>query len=48
MAHQRDDIKPIKASHKMIGHLIAASVIVFYGGILLDQISAFGYTLDFG
>lgn len=43
-----DDIKPIKASHKMIGHLIAASVIVFYGGILLDQISAFGYSLDFG
>ena len=43
-----DDIKPIKASHKMLGHLIAASVIVFYGGILLDQISAFGYTLNFG
>ena len=43
-----DDINPIKASHKMIGHLIAASVIVFYGGILLDQITAFGYTLNFG
>lgn len=43
-----DDIKPIKASYKMLGHLIAASVIVFYGGILLDQITAFGYTLNFG
>lgn len=43
-----DDIKPIKASHKMLGHLLAASVIVFYGGILLDKISAFGYTVDFG
>ena len=43
-----DDIKPIKASHKMIGHIIAASVIVFYGGILLDQINGFGYTLNFG
>ena len=43
-----DDIKPIKASHKMLGHLVAASVIVFYGGILLEQISAFGYTLNFG
>lgn len=43
-----DDIKPIKAKHKMLGHLIAASIIVFYGGILLDRISAFGYTLEFG
>ena len=43
-----DDIKPIKASHKMLGHLIASAVIVFYGGIVLDQISAFGYTLNFG
>lgn len=43
-----DDIKPIKASHKILGHLISALVIVFYGGILLDKISAFGYTLDFG
>lgn len=43
-----DDIQPIKASHKMLGHIIAASVIVFYGGVLLDQISAFGYTLNFG
>lgn len=43
-----DDIAPIKAKHKMLGHIIAASIIVFYGGILLDQISAFGYTLNFG
>ncbi len=43
-----DDIKPIRASYKMFGHLLAASVIVFYGGILLDKITAFGYSLDFG
>lgn len=43
-----DDIKPIKASHKLLGHIAAAMIITFYGGILLDQISAFGYTLDFG
>ena len=43
-----DDINPIKASYKMLGHLIAASVIVFYGGIALDQITAFGYTVNFG
>lgn len=43
-----DDIAPIKPKYKMLGHIIAASIIVFYGGILLDQISAFGYTLNFG
>ncbi len=42
-----DDIKPIKAKYKMLGHIIAAAIIVFYGGILLDSISAFGYTIDF-
>ena len=43
-----DDINPIKASHKFIIQIIAASVIVFYGGILLDYISAFGYAINFG
>lgn len=43
-----DDINPIKATHKFIAHIVAASVIVFYGGILLDVITAFGYTFDFG
>lgn len=43
-----DDIQPIKAIHKMLGHLVAASVIVFYGGILLNNITAFGYSFDFG
>lgn len=43
-----DDIKPIRASHKLLGHLIAASIIVFYGGILLNNITAFGFSFDFG
>lgn len=43
-----DDIKPIRAIHKMFGHLLAAMVIVFYGGILLNNITAFGYSFDFG
>ena len=43
-----DDIKPIRATYKIIGHIIAAMVIVFYGGILLDKISAFGYDINFG
>lgn len=43
-----DDIKPIRAYQKMIGHLIAASIIVFYGGITLDNITAFGFSFNFG
>ncbi len=43
-----DDINPIKATHKLLAQIVAACVIVFYGGILLDVITAFGYTFDFG
>ena len=43
-----DDIKSIKATHKLLGHIAAAMVIVFYGGILLNNITAFGYSLNFG
>ena len=43
-----DDIKPIKAMHKMLGHIAAAMVIVFYGGIVLNNITAFGFSIDFG
>ncbi len=43
-----DDITPIRATHKFLAHIVAASVIVFYGQILLDNITAFGYSFDFG
>ena len=43
-----DDVKPIKSWQKFIGHLIAASVITFYGNITLNDITAFGFNLDFG
>ena len=43
-----DDIAPIKSWQKLIGHLIAASVIVFYGNITLNNITVFGFNLDFG
>lgn len=43
-----DDIKSIKATHKLLGHIIAAMIIVFYGGILLNNITAFGFSIDFG
>lgn len=43
-----DDLKPIRAIHKLLCHIVAASVIVFYGGILLNNITAFGFSIDFG
>lgn len=43
-----DDIKPIKATHKLLGHIASAMVITFYGQILLNDITAFGYFFDFG
>ena len=42
-----DDIKPLKASTKFIGQFIAACIVVFYGNILLKDISAFGLYIDF-
>lgn len=43
-----DDIKPIKARDKLICQIIAASVITFYGQILLNNVTAFGFSFDFG
>lgn len=43
-----DDIKPIKATYKLLGHIAAATVITFYGEILLNNITAFGFYFDFG
>ena len=43
-----DDIKPLKASHKLIGQILAALVVVFYGNITLPTIAAFGLKINFG
>lgn len=43
-----DDIKPLPAGVKFIGQLAASCIIVFYGNILLKDISAFGIYIDFG
>ncbi len=43
-----DDVKPLKASHKFIGQVVAACIVVFYGKILLKDLSAFGLYFDFG
>lgn len=43
-----DDIKPMKASHKLIGQLVACLIVVFYGGLLLSDASIFGMYFEFG
>lgn len=43
-----DDIKPLKAKQKMIGQVIAAIIVTFYGDILLNDITFFGFYFDFG
>ena len=43
-----DDIKPVPAKYKILGQIAAASVIPLYGGIILQDISAFGIYLNFG
>ena len=43
-----DDVKPLKAKEKLVGQLIAASIITFYGKILLNDISMFGLYFEFG
>lgn len=43
-----DDIKPLKASTKFIGQLVAACIVVFYGNIVMKDLSAFGLYINFG
>lgn len=43
-----DDIKPLNASTKFIGQLVAALIIVFYGNIVMKDLSAFGLYVEFG
>lgn len=43
-----DDIKPISAKAKLFGQLLAAASIVFYGNILLTNITIFGADIPFG
>lgn len=43
-----DDISDLRASRQLIAQLIAAAVIVFYGKIVLTDITAFGLYIQFG
>lgn len=41
-----DDIKPLPALIKFSGQLLGALTVVFYGGIVIDEINIFGATFD--
>lgn len=43
-----DDINPLKARYKLIGQLISACIIVFYGDIVLREFYVFDYYFNFG
>ncbi|MEG0021237.1 MAG: MraY family glycosyltransferase [Bacilli bacterium] len=43
-----DDIKPLDAKFKFAGQLVAACVVVFYGNLVMHELTAFGFTLNFG
>ena len=43
-----DDIKPVPAKVKFLFQVIAASVVAFYGQILLKDLSAFGFYINCG
>ncbi len=43
-----DDINDLKASRQLAAQLVAAGVIVFYGKIVLTDITAFGLHIQFG
>lgn len=42
-----DDIKPIRARYKLLVHVLVASIIVFYGGLVLNEITVLGLYLNF-
>ena len=43
-----DDIKPISAKAKLFGQILASCVIVFYGNILLNNVTILGLDINFG
>lgn len=43
-----DDINPVPAKYKFLFQVIAALVVAFYGKILLQDLSAFGFYINFG
>lgn len=43
-----DDIKTLNAKYELVGQLLAACTIIFYGQIVLTEISIFGNVFEFG
>lgn len=43
-----DDIEPLKARSKLFGQVCAALIIILYGNILLQDVTVFGFNLNFG
>ena len=42
-----DDINPLKARYKLVSQVLAASVAVFYGGLVLTDFTVFGFLFEF-
>ena len=43
-----DDINPIKPLPKFCGQLIAAAIVVYYGNVVMQDVSAYGLYINFG
>lgn len=43
-----DDIKPITPKTKLFGQLVAAMIVVLFGGVVLKEVDAFGIYINFG
>ncbi len=43
-----DDITELTALQQFIGQVAAAAVLVFYGGLSINELTAFGFRIDFG
>ena len=43
-----DDIKPLSPSIKFCGQLLAAIIVVYYGNVVMQDLSAFGLYINFG
>lgn len=43
-----DDIKPIGYKAKFLGEIIAILLLIFFGDLLLKEVTLFGYTIDLG
>lgn len=43
-----DDIREVPAKYQLLGQFVAALIIVFYGKILLNNVTAFDFYFDFG